>query len=148
MSMQTTIPTHLGCQDKKKDFTFGQWKTSSARVANALSQMGCGQGERFTVLAFNRVEWMDMYAGSQRRASVVPLMFRLAGPEIEYITNDAERKAFIVEKSFVDMVDGVKDKLPIPERTIFLSVSRGTRSRTDMWDMRTGWPRRRPRNPK
>ena len=110
-------PDQLGCQDKKKDFTFREWNDRSVRLANALSQMGCGQGDRFAVLAFNRVEWMEIYAGSAKGGQVcVPLMFRLAAPDVDYIVNDSECKAFIVEKSFVPMVDGVRDKLPIPAK--------------------------------
>ena len=110
-------PDQLGCQDKKKGFTFREWNDRSARLANALSQMGCGQGDRFAVLAFNRVEWMEFYAGCAKGGQVcVPLMFRLAAPDVDYIVNDSECKAFIVEKSFVPMVDGVKDKLPIPAK--------------------------------
>ncbi|MGO9122259.1 MAG: AMP-binding protein, partial [Desulfomonilaceae bacterium] len=108
-------PDLLGCQDKMKNFTFREWNDRAARLANGLTKMGCGQGVRFAVLAFNRVEWMEIYAGSAKGGQVcVPLMFRLAGPEIEYIVNDSDAKVFIVEKSFVDLVNGIKDKLPIP----------------------------------
>jgi acyl-CoA synthetase (AMP-forming)/AMP-acid ligase II len=46
---------------------------------------------------------------------VVPVMFRLAGPDIEYITNHSECKAFIVEAPFVELIDSIKDKLPVPK---------------------------------
>lgn len=108
-------PDKLGCQDKKKDFTFKEWNERSCRLANALTAMGCGHGDRFAILAFNRVEWMEMYASCAKGGQItVPLMFRLAGPEITYIVNDSDCKAMIVEKSFVDLVNGIRDKLPIP----------------------------------
>lgn len=108
-------PDLLGCQDKHKDFTFKQWNERSCRVGNGLAVLGCGHGDRVAVIAFNRVEWMDVYAGCAKGGQIcVPLMFRLAGPEIEYIVNDAGCKAFIVEKPFVALVDSIKDKLPIP----------------------------------
>jgi acyl-CoA synthetase (AMP-forming)/AMP-acid ligase II len=40
-------------------------------------------------------------------------MFRLAGPEIEYIVNDSECKAFIVEKPFVALIESIREKLPV-----------------------------------
>ena len=43
------------------------------------------------------------------------LMFRLAGPDIEYIVNHSECKAFIVETPFVELIDSIKDKLPVPK---------------------------------
>ncbi len=115
-------PDKLGCQDKKKDFTFKEWNERSCRLGNALNDMGCGHGDRFAVIAFNRVEWMDMYAGCAKAGQiVVPIMFRLAGPEIEYITNDAGCKAFIVEKQFVELIDSIRENLPVPgENFVYL----------------------------
>ncbi len=108
-------PDRLGCQDKSRDFTFSQWNERSCRLANALEGIGCRQGDRFAIIVFNRVEWMDMYAGSAKGGQVsVPIMFRLAGPEIEYIVNNAGCKAFIVEKPFVEMINGIRDRLPVP----------------------------------
>jgi acyl-CoA synthetase (AMP-forming)/AMP-acid ligase II len=116
------FPDQLGCQDKKKDFTFAQWNKRSCRVANALKSMACGHGDRFAVIAFNRVEWMEIYAGGAKGGQVaVPLMFRLADPEIDYIVNDSGSKAMIVEKPFVELVNSIKHKLPIPaENYVYL----------------------------
>jgi fatty-acyl-CoA synthase len=115
-------PDKLGCQDKNKDFTFKEWNERSRRLGNALVDMGCGHTDRFAVLAFNRVEWMEMYAGCAKGGQIcVPLMFRLAGPEIDYIVNDSECKAMIVEKPFVELVDSIKETLPIPpENYVYL----------------------------
>ncbi len=114
--MATQFPDKLGCQDKNKDFTFKEWDERSCRFGNALTAMGVGPGDRFAVLAFNRVEWMEMYAGSAKAGQVsVPLMFRLAAADIDYIVNDSGCKAFICEKPFVEMINGVRDKLPIPK---------------------------------
>jgi acyl-CoA synthetase (AMP-forming)/AMP-acid ligase II len=107
-------PDKLGCQDKNKDFTFAQWNERSARLANALAGVGCGLQDRFAVIAFNRVEWMEIYAGCAKGGQIcVPLMFRLAGPDIEYIVSDSGAKAFIVEKPFVELVNGLREKLPV-----------------------------------
>jgi len=109
-------PDKLGCQDKNRDLTFKQWNEQSCRLANALNANGCGHGDRFAVIAYNRVEWMEIYAGSAKGGQIsVPIMFRLAGPEIEYITNDAGCKAFIVEKPFVDTINSIREKLSVPQ---------------------------------
>jgi len=57
-----------------------------------LSSMGVGYKDRFAVLAYNRGEWMDIYAGCAKGGQiVVPLMFRLAPPDIEYNKRQAAR---------------------------------------------------------
>ncbi len=110
-------PDRLGCQDKNRDLTFKEWNERSCRLGNALTQTGCGHGDRFAVIAFNRVEWMEIYAGCAKGGQIcVPLMFRLAAPEIEYIVNDAGCKAFLVEKPFVELLNSIKSRLPIPAR--------------------------------
>jgi acyl-CoA synthetase (AMP-forming)/AMP-acid ligase II len=61
---------------------------------------------------------MDIYAGCAKGGQiVVPIMFRLAPPDIEYIVNHAECKGIIVEQPFVEMVNGIRDKLSVPENT-------------------------------
>ncbi len=113
--MARKYPDKLGCQDKSKDFTFSQWNERSCRVGNALSLVGCGYGDRVAIIAFNRVEWMDIYAGCAKGGQIaVPLMFRLAAPEIQYIVNDSGSKAMIVEKPFVETINKIRDNLPVP----------------------------------
>ena len=68
------------------------------------------------MLSYNRGEWMDIFAGCAKGGQVVvPIMFRLAGPEIEYIVNHSECKAMIVEAPFVGLIDRIRDKLNVPK---------------------------------
>jgi acyl-CoA synthetase (AMP-forming)/AMP-acid ligase II len=107
-------PDKLGWQDKNQGFIFKEWNERSCRVANGLKGIGVGQRDTFAVIAYNRGEWMDIYAGCAKGGQIaVPIMFRLAAPEIEYIVNHSECKGFVVEAPFVELIDGIKDKLPI-----------------------------------
>jgi acyl-CoA synthetase (AMP-forming)/AMP-acid ligase II len=109
-------PEKLGWQDKTREYNFQEWNERSCRLANALTDMGVEHKDTFAVIAYNRGEWMDIYASCGKGGQiVVPIMFRLAGPEIEFIVNHSECKAFIVEAPFVELIDGIKDKLPVPE---------------------------------
>ena len=82
--------------------TFREWNERSCRLANALAGMGVKKGDRFAILAYNCVEWMEIYAAAAKGGQItVPIMFRLAPPEMEYVINHSECKAFIVAKDFV-----------------------------------------------
>ncbi len=106
------FPQKLGCQDKSRSFTFGEWNERSCRLANILNTLGVGYGDRVAIIAYNRVEWMEIYAGCAKGGQVaVPLMFRLAPPEFAYIINHAECKAIIVEEHFVKTVDSIRSQL-------------------------------------
>jgi acyl-CoA synthetase (AMP-forming)/AMP-acid ligase II len=108
-------PDKLGWQDKNNEFNFKDWNERSCRFANGLKDLGVGYKDTFAIIAFNRGEWMDIYAGCAKGGQIaVPIMFRLAAPNIEYIVNHSECKAFIVEAPFVEMIDSIKDKLPVP----------------------------------
>jgi acyl-CoA synthetase (AMP-forming)/AMP-acid ligase II len=110
-------PEKPGWQDSRREFTFRAWNDRAARLANGLSALGVGYQDHFAVIAYNRGEWMDLYAGCAKGGQVVvPVMFRLAAPEIEYIVNHSECKAFFVEAPFVELINGLKDKLPVPRK--------------------------------
>lgn len=116
-------PNKVGCKDLNKQFTFKQWNERSARLANALAKMGMKKGDRFAVLAYNCVEWMEIYAAAAKGGYIcVPLMFRLAPVEMEYITNHCEAKVFIVQDQWVEHVNGMKKNLPTVEKYISFAV--------------------------
>ena len=91
-------PNKIGAKDLYKEYTFKQWNERSCRLANALADMGMKKGDRFAVLAYNCVEWMEIYAAAAKGGFIcVPLMFRLAPVEMEYNINHSECKVFIVQ---------------------------------------------------
>ncbi len=123
MTMGTVLKMHaanypdkLGWQDKTKEYNFKEWNERSCRLANGLKGIGVGYKETFAAIGYNRGEWMDIYAGCAKGGqAIVPIMFRLAAPEIEFIVNHSECKAFIVEEPFVELINGIRDKLPVPQ---------------------------------
>jgi fatty-acyl-CoA synthase len=116
MAMQ--YPDKEGAADKFRTMTFRQWNDRSCRLANALAKLGVKKGDRFAILAYNCVEWMEIYAAAAKGGQVtVPIMFRLAPPEMEYVINHSECKAFIVQKDFVQVANTIRAKLPnIPKQ--------------------------------
>ena len=91
-------PNKVGAKDLYKSYTFKEWNERSCRLANALSAMGMEKGDRFAALAYNCVEWMEIYAAAAKGGFiVVPIMFRLAPAEMEYNINHSECKVFIVQ---------------------------------------------------
>ncbi len=116
-------PNKVGAKDLYREFTFKQWNERACRLANAMADMGMKKGDRFAALAYNCVEWMDLYAAAAKGGFViVPIMFRLSAAEMEYNINHSECKVFIVQggidkkdgKTFpwIDMVNGMKKNIP------------------------------------
>jgi acyl-CoA synthetase (AMP-forming)/AMP-acid ligase II len=108
-------PDKLGWQDKTKEVTFSKWNERACRFSNGIKKLGVGYKDSFAVISYNRGEWMDVFAGCAKGGQVVvPIMFRLAGPEIEYIVNHSECKGMIVEAPFVPLINEIKDRLNVP----------------------------------
>ncbi len=78
-------------------------------VGAALLGLGLKSGDRVGVVAYNCLEWMEIYAGMARAGLVVvPLNFRLTGPEMAYILDHAEVAAVIAGPEFCTTLDAVR----------------------------------------
>jgi acyl-CoA synthetase (AMP-forming)/AMP-acid ligase II len=77
--------------------------------------LGLSKGDRVALLAYNCLEWMELYAALARVGLIaVPINCRLAGPEITYIVKDCQAAAFVVQHDLVDVVTAIIGDLQIP----------------------------------
>lgn len=68
------------------------------------------------VLAYNCVEWLEIYAAAALAGVVVvPINFRLTGPEVQYIVDNCDARALIVQDELVGVAESVRTELPIAE---------------------------------
>ncbi|MCB1916159.1 MAG: AMP-binding protein [Rhodocyclaceae bacterium] len=113
-------PEKLGTRDSRRSLTYAAWDRRASLLAQSLLGLGLVKGDRVAVLAYNCVEWMEIYVGLARAGLVaVPLNFRLSAPEIAYIVGDCEAAALISGPEFVDTVAPIRAELAIaPDRYI------------------------------
>ncbi len=110
------FPDKIGARDLDRAMTFRQWRDRSARLANALLGLGLQKGDRVAVLAYNCVEWLEIYAAMAFSGLVmVPINFRLVGPEIAYIIENCEARAIIVQDELTPVPESVRGDLAIPQ---------------------------------
>ena len=116
-------PDKVGIKDLNKAYTFKQWNERSCRLANALAGAGLKKGDRFAALGYNCVEWMEIYAAAAKGGlHLRPHHVPAVGPEMEYIINHCEAKAFIVQDQWVDHVNGMKKNLATVKTYISFGV--------------------------
>ncbi len=107
-------PDKIGARDSHRTLTFAQWNDRASRLANALRERGLAKGDRVALLAYNCVEWMELYVGLARAGLVaVPINFRLVAAEIEFIASDCGARAFVVQDALRDRVEPIRDHLGI-----------------------------------
>jgi fatty-acyl-CoA synthase len=79
-------PNRVGARDLERSMTFSQWNDRSCRLANALLGLGLSKGDRVAILAYNCVEWCEIFAATAKAGLVaLPINFRLMGKEIQFI---------------------------------------------------------------
>ncbi|GJD53472.1 Long-chain-fatty-acid--CoA ligase [Methylobacterium crusticola] len=108
-------PDRIGARDLERAMTFRQWNDRARRLAHALLGLGLSKGDRVAVLAYNCVEWVEIYAAAAKAGLVVvPVNFRLVGPEVRFILEDAEVAALIVQDALGGVVEEIGADLPVP----------------------------------
>ena len=109
----------LVCEGVRR--TYKQLNDRANRLANAMAALGIGHGDRVSILAFNEPEYYDMYFGLGKiGATLVPVNYRLAGPEIQYILSDCESKVLVFGAEYVEVVDSIRNDIPTKD---FIAIS-------------------------
>ena len=108
-------PDRPGARDRARSMTFRQWDERACRLANALAGLGLAKGDRVAILAYNCVEWLEIYASTAKAGLVmVPVNFRLLGSDIAYIVENSGAGAVIVQHDLVERVEEIRPALPLP----------------------------------
>ncbi|MEM7745368.1 MAG: AMP-binding protein [Pseudomonadota bacterium] len=119
-------PDRVGARDLDRQMTFATWNARACRLANALSGLGIAMGERIGVLAYNRIEWVEIYCACAKAGLVaVPVNYRLVPPEIRFILQDCGVAAVIAEDVLHDRVEEIRPDLHMPPDR-FIHLGPGT----------------------
>lgn len=110
-------PQAVGARDLERSMTFLDWNRRACRLANALLGLGLARGDRVAVLAYNCVEWAEIYVAAAKAGLVaVPINFRLSPAEIAFIVNDAGAAAMIAQDALHGLVEETRASLAVPAR--------------------------------
>jgi fatty-acyl-CoA synthase len=107
-------------RDSRRTLTYAQWDERASRLANGLLALGLVKGDRVALLAYNAIEWLELYAALARAGLVaVPVNFRLTGPEIAYIVQHSEARAMVVQDALRETVEHIRAALDVePQRYV------------------------------
>jgi acyl-CoA synthetase (AMP-forming)/AMP-acid ligase II len=106
------FPKTVALKDSERAFTYPETNKRVNKLAHGLLSLGLEKGDRVAVLMENSIEIVEVYLATAKMGLViVPINFRLIGPDIEYIVNNSDAKAFIAHDEFTPTVDGIKSNL-------------------------------------
>ena len=108
-------PGRTGARDLTRQMTFRLWNERACRLANALGGLGLAKGDRVAVLAYNRIEWAEIFVAAAKAGIIaVPINFRLTGVEAQYIVENSGALALICEDVLAPTIETVRGNLDIP----------------------------------
>ena len=89
------------------------------RLANALSALGVGFGDRVALLALNSCEVVEIiFATARLGAMAVPLNFRLASRELAFMLRDCTPSLLFFDPTLSALVEQIQDEEIPPTRLI------------------------------
>jgi fatty-acyl-CoA synthase len=97
-------------------FTYQKLNHRINQLCHFLLEMGVKKGDRIAVLLHNCNQYLEIFFGlSKIGAILVPLNWRLAGPELEFILKDSGSSLLVFEPEFEEGVASIRSHLSIPD---------------------------------
>lgn len=107
------FPHKIGLKYQGLETSFRELNERINSVANTLLELGVKKGDRVAILAQNCPEYIESYfAAAKMGAVAVPLNFRLAEKEIDYIVGNAEASVLILEDQYIPVTGIVRENRP------------------------------------
>ena len=122
-------PSSVALQDDAtgRQYTYAESYTLINRAARFLAdEFGVGKGDRVAVLSMNETEYVFLLFACQKLgAMLLPLNYRLAPRELEWILSNAEPKLLIHQEQYDDVVAGIDSGVLPDQRIHFGSAAEG-----------------------
>ncbi len=102
-------PNKCAIRFEKQDLSYAEFARQIGRLANVMeNDLDVKRGDRIAYLGLNSPDQLRLlFACSRVGAILMPLNWRLAGPEHAFVLNDAEPRCLFVKPEFIEHVEGV-----------------------------------------
>ncbi len=128
-------PDKTAIVDGDRTFTYRQFQDRAHQLSHALLALGIAPGDRVCILSPNSHFFLESYyAVAQIGAIIVPLNYRLAAADHEYIINHAGVSAVLVDHEYTRIIDEIRPILTSVKHWIVAKDSGDTRTGWQDWD--------------
>ena len=144
-SIAQANPEHLAVVDPdERPVLAGELLASCNQLVHGLRELGLQEGDAVAMLLPNCLEVFELYlAVLQAGFYLVPINWHLVGPEVAYIVQDCEAKAFVSHARFADVARAAADEIDFPAEGRF-AVDGTIEGFRDYEELKTGQPTSMP----
>jgi fatty-acyl-CoA synthase len=105
-------PHKIALISEDRVFTYQEINLRTNQLCHFLLERGVQKGERVSVLLYNCHPYLEIFfALSKIGAILIPLNWRLAGPELEFIIRDSGSRMLIFDPGFTEVVTSLRSSL-------------------------------------
>jgi fatty-acyl-CoA synthase len=120
---RTLYAAKVAIVDGERRLTYAEYGQRADRLSHALAALGIRQGDRVAFLGPNGHPLLEAYYGVvQMGAILMPLNVRLAPADFEFMLNDAEAVAIIVERAMLPLIGSIRGKVPSLRHVILVGA--------------------------
>ncbi len=106
------FPNAIALKERDRAFTYPETNRRVNKLAHSLLSLGLNKGDKVAVLLESSIEIVEVYLATAKTGLIiVPINFRLIGPEVAYIVNNSDAQALIVHHEFTPCVDAIRPQL-------------------------------------
>lgn len=101
--------------------TYGELNARVNRLCHALLDLKIEKGKNVAILAYNEYQFIELFLACARMGvMLVPLNFRLVGPELEYQLNASDSELLILGEEFQEVISKIRGNLKTVKNYIVL----------------------------
>ena len=116
-----SVPTKPAVILGDQTLDFATLNRRANRAANVFQSLGCEAGDRVALMSFNSVAGFEIANGVRRSGTVVvPVNYRLRGPEVAYLLNDSGARVVVAGPDHVEAVGAAQHLVKGDRRFIAL----------------------------
>lgn len=117
-------PTERAFHFEGRTTTYAELDKHTSQVANGLLAEGLKLGSRVAYLGKNSDRYFEILFGAMRMGAVMaPVNWRLAEPEVVFITNDSEAEILFVDEHCAGLVARIAGQLPTVRKIVVMEPS-------------------------
>ena len=125
---------HIDDAFVRRDYTYRDMSRASAKVANALKDLGLEKGDRVILMLHRRIEWWQtMLALHKLGAVAIPAPAQLAPHDIEFRCRQSKARAIVADFQVCPSIDMIQGEMPELEFRIQVGPAEGGGTHLPGW---------------